>query len=253
MDNHKTSAKIFPPHGGGTAAFAYNAALAAMSPALLAWFGYRVAGNGKSREGWPERLGWPTKSQGMIVPRANVWIHAVSVGEVTVAASILKSYAEMPEAYRTEITTITSTGRRMAENLLPDTNAFFLPVDILPAVRAVVHRVQPLCLALCEKEIWPNLISEAKRSGAGVALVNGQVTESRVEKARKMGWIYRWALGNIDRFLMQFDADADRIIALGAPSDRVEVVGNVKFDQAGEPLSSEAINALALTYGIDAA
>ncbi|MCC6483997.1 MAG: hypothetical protein IT209_04040 [Armatimonadetes bacterium] len=247
-----------PPHPENpdsrrSAFLAYNAALTALSPALLAWYGYRVFGNGKSREGWLERLGWPSKAQREIVPRDNVWLHAVSVGEVTVAASILREYAALSGAYSTELTTTTSTGRVMAHKLLPHLPVFYLPVDMLPAVRSVMKRVQPLCLALCEKELWPNLINEARRCGAAVAVVNGQVSDSTVEKARRFGSIYRWALGNVDRFVMQYEVDAQRIVEMGAPEERVAVAGNTKFDEAGEPLTPDEALELSRACGVDPA
>lgn len=241
------------PADNAGAFLAYNAALTALSPALLAWYGYRVLGSGKSRAGWLERLGWPSAAQKAIVPRRNVWIHAVSVGEVTVAASILRAHKTLPDACAAEISTTTSTGRAMAAKILPGVPAFYLPVDILPAVRAVIRRVKPLCIALCEKELWPNLISEAKRADACVAVVNGQVSESTMEKGLRFGSIYRWALGNIDRFVMQYQTDAERIVRLGAPEERVIIAGNTKFDEADEPQSEAEAQALAGTYGIDLA
>ncbi len=241
-------------HRGQTGAgpfYIYNAALAAASPALLGWYLWRVLGSGKSKKGWMERLGWPSPNQHLLRPNENIWLHAVSVGEVAAAAPVLKEYHKQPGAFDCGITTITSTGRQMAERLLPEAKAFFLPVDILPAVRAVIRRVRPLCLALCEVELWPNLLNEAKRSGAGVAMVNGRVSDSAMEKLGKFRITFQWALGNIDDFLMQSEEDAERIVTLGADPDRVNIAGNTKFDEADQPLSEDETALLALSYGLD--
>ena len=47
----------------------------------------------------------------------------------------------------------------------------------------------------------------------------------------------------VSRFLMQSEMDAERIIQLGAPPERVSVAGNIKFDQAivaGKPAATRA-------------
>jgi len=240
------------PGGGRSAFLAYNAVLAAASPLLAGWYGWRVLGSGKSREGWLERLGLPAESQKGLCRRRNVWVHAVSVGEVVAASPVVRHLRQLPEAPDVELTTITSTGHRMAEKVLPGTPAFFLPVDVLPAVRAVMSRVQPLCLALCEAELWPNLLNEAQRTGAKVALINGRVTEHTLRTAERHGWIFRWALSNIDRFLMQSAEDAERVVTLGADERRVEVAGNTKFDEADEPLPGAERTELSGRYGLPA-
>lgn len=230
--------------------WAYNAALAAGTPLLAGWFAWRVLGSGKSREGWLQRLGLADRFFPEITPQDSVWFHAVSVGEVAAIAPVVRQYLQTQEPLTPLLSTITQTGRKMAERALPEAGHFYLPVDILPAVRASVRRIQPKCLVLCEAEIWPNLLNEVKRSGASVALVNGRVSDRTAEKKSKFGWIFRWALGNIDRLLMQSEQDAERVIALGAHPDKVEVAGNTKFDEVDLPLSTQQQKALRASLGV---
>ncbi|MCX8053781.1 MAG: 3-deoxy-D-manno-octulosonic acid transferase, partial [Armatimonadetes bacterium] len=56
---------------------------------------------------------------------------------------------------------------------------------------------------------------------------------------KRQGWVYRWALANIDLFCMQSEADAERIVLLGADPARVKVTGNCKADEAPVPLCDE--------------
>jgi len=230
---------------------AYNAVLTLASPALLGWFGYRVLVSGKSRDGWAERLGWPTARQKALRRGDVVWFHAVSVGEVAATAPVVRAYLALPGARQPALSTITATGRQMAQKLLPDVTAFYLPVDLLPPVRAVVRRVLPRCLALCEAEIWPNLLNEASGAGARTVLFNGRVTDHMLRSASRHGWIFRWALSRIDRFLMQTPEDAERIVSLGARRDRVEVAGNTKFDEASQPLPEQERMQLARRFGLE--
>lgn len=230
--------------------WAYNTALAAGTPLLAGWFAWRVLGSGKSRDGWLQRLGLADRSFPAVSARESVWFHAVSVGEVAAIAPVVRSYLKTEDPLKPLLSTITQTGRKMAERVLPEAGHFYLPVDVLPAVRASVGRIQPRCLVLCEAEIWPNLLNEVKRTGASVALVNGRVSDKTAERKTKFGWIFRWALGNIDRFLMQSQEDAERVVALGAHPDKVEVAGNTKFDEVDLPLSSQQQNELRASLGV---
>ena len=83
---------------------------------------------------------------------------------------------------------------------------------------------------LVETELWPNLIHEAHRRGTRIALVNGRISTRSFPRYRKARRFLSRVLSEIDLFLMQGEAHAERIRALGAPADRVQVTGNLKFD-----------------------
>ena len=71
--------------------FAYNLALGAMSPALIAYLAWRLGVQGKSREGWRQRFGLyrPPFFRDEYFDRRRIWVHAVSAGEVTAAVPII--------------------------------------------------------------------------------------------------------------------------------------------------------------------
>jgi 3-deoxy-D-manno-octulosonic-acid transferase len=72
------------------------------------------------------------------------------------------------------------------------------------------------------------LFRAAARNGVSIALVSGRLSE---RAAARYAWIrpfLRSALDAVDVFAMQSQADADRIIALGAARDRVSVTGSLK-------------------------
>jgi 3-deoxy-D-manno-octulosonic-acid transferase len=97
-------------------------------------------------------------------------------------------------------------------------------------VHRVLDRVRPKLLVLVETEIWPNLVHEARRRDVRVAVVNGRISPRAF---RRYLWVRRWltrVLHEIDLLLMQTDAYADRIRAMGAPPERVRTMGNLKFD-----------------------
>jgi len=129
------------------------------------------------------------------------------------------------------VSTLTNTGRLMAQERLRDVDAItYVPYDLPGATRRAVRAIRPDLLILEYTEIWPNLIRAAKRHGAAVVLTNGRFSPHRLTGYR---WLFR-LIGNplraIDLFLMREEAEAERALGLGAPLDRVWVTGNTKFD-----------------------
>jgi 3-deoxy-D-manno-octulosonic-acid transferase len=97
--------------------------------------------------------------------------------------------------------------------------------------------LNPELLVLVETELWPNLIHEAHRRGTRVAVVNGRISHRSFGRYRRVRGFLQRVLGEIDLFLMQGEAHAERIQAMGAPPDRVRVTGNLKYDavELGRP------------------
>jgi 3-deoxy-D-manno-octulosonic-acid transferase len=104
-------------------------------------------------------------------------------------------------------------------------------------VRRALEVVNPALLLLVETELWPNLIHEANRRGARIALVNGRISPRSFPRYRRLRRFLGRVLSQIDLFLMQGEAHAERIRAMAAPPERVRVTGNLKFDavEAGRP------------------
>jgi 3-deoxy-D-manno-octulosonic-acid transferase len=209
----------------------YNLLLLLASPLLAAYLAYRLVVKGKSREGFSQRLGWAPRL-GAPPPGGRIWLHAVSAGEVVAAAAIARRLRETAPEAEVVISATTPAGRQQAERLVPHAAAwFYFPFDFLPCAALALSRVRPTVVAAVETEIWPNWLWLARASGARAALVNGQFADRGFRGARRFRWLYRWALGQFDALLMQTPQAAERALFLGAPPERVRVVGNVKFEQ----------------------
>ncbi|HSD26415.1 MAG TPA: 3-deoxy-D-manno-octulosonic acid transferase, partial [Vicinamibacteria bacterium] len=118
---------------------------------------------------------------------------------------------------------------------------FFAPFDWPRPVRAALRTLDPSLLVLVETEIWPNLIHEACRRGTRVAVVNGRISPRSFARYRLIRGFLARVLGEVDLFLMQGEAHAERVRALGAPAGRVQVTGNLKFDAAEAKPPSAAL------------
>ncbi|HEY5311052.1 MAG TPA: 3-deoxy-D-manno-octulosonic acid transferase [Pirellulales bacterium] len=204
----------------------YLLLLAAASP----WLIFEGLRKGKYREGFA------AKFLGSVPLRAGnrpcVWLHAVSVGEVNLLATLIATWRQCRPDWQCVVSTTTMTGFRLATKKYPDCTVFYCPLDFSWAVRRAMARVRPACLVLAELELWPNLIAAAQAAGARVVVVNGRLSPRSFRGYRRIRWLMGRVLRQVDRVLVQNDEYAARFRALGAPTDRVRVTGSLKFDGA---------------------
>jgi len=176
-----------------------------------------------------ERFGRLPPSYRQTTPGA-VWLHAVSVGEVISSIHLIEQLrGEFPRVF---VSTTTLAGRAIAEEKLGAIvdGIFYVPLDYCFAVRAVLRALRPAVVVVMETEIWPNLWREAKRSGAGLVIVNARISDRAIPRYRRLAWFFRPALGLPDAILAQSEIARQRYLELGAPAARVSLAGNLKYD-----------------------
>lgn len=210
----------------------YSLALSIAFVLAAPWYLWKGRGTGRYTSSFRERMGRlpSTLNEGR---GPTVWIHAVSVGEVLAARALIAPLKARFPGHRVLVSTTTVTGQEIARKNLTADGVFFAPFDLVGPVSRALDVVRPSLLVLVETELWPNLIREARRRGARVAVVNGRISEGSFRGYRRARWFWRRVLAHVDLFLMQGEAHAERIRSLGAPEERVRVVGNLKFDAVG--------------------
>lgn len=180
------------------------------------------------RHGLRQRLGfWKFTSD----TRKTIWLHAASIGELKVIATILPELLNKNSQLRIIITTITKTGMAGAKNLPYPVEAFYLPIDLQPVISRIVRKVNPSLFVLVETELWPALIRQLNRRGTTIAVVNGRISKKSFNLYRIFKPLFRATLKKLGQVMAQTETDAARFIRLGAQPDRVAVYGNTKFDQ----------------------
>ncbi len=178
----------------------------------------------------PQRMGYLPVSFNLDGDES-IWIHAVSVGEVLTARALLPQLHERYPRLRIFVSTTTMTGQQLARTSLPYVDeVFYLPFDLGFIVNRTLGLVRPRLFVMMETEIWPNLLRACHRDGVKTALVNGRISGRSYPRYRLVRFFLRRVLADVDRFCMQSDESARRIIDLGAPRDRVTVTGSLKFD-----------------------
>ena len=166
----------------------------------------------------------------------SIWIHAVSVGEVLTARAILPQLRERYPRLRLFLSTTTMTGQQIARNSLQYVDeVFYLPFDLGFIVNRTLQLVKPRMFIMMETEIWPNLLNACHRTGVRTVLVNGRISSRSYPRYRLARPFIRRVLAQIDRFCMQGEESARRIIDMGADPDKVVVTGSLKFDSLDLP------------------
>ena len=152
------------------------------------------------------------------------------MGEVLAISRVIEELKTQLPGWRIVVSTTTDTGQKLARERFGDNNVFYLPLDLPFAVRAYLQALRPKLLVLAESEFWPNLLRWAQHSGAAVAVVNARVSDRSLPGYLRFRGLLRRVMQNVDLFLAQSEEDARRLVQIGAPAERVQVSGNLKFE-----------------------
>jgi 3-deoxy-D-manno-octulosonic-acid transferase len=160
--------------------------------------------------------------------RRPLWIHAVSVGEVGVAATVI---AALPAQVPLLVTTITPTGQARARALFAGrADVAYLPLDLGFPVRQFFRRFAPRALLLVEGDHWPLLLRETRRRRLPVAVLNGRVSDRSFPRLLRFRRFLAPLYEPVSLFGVQSDLDRERLLAIGVPAERITVTGNLKYE-----------------------
>ncbi|MCK9230808.1 MAG: 3-deoxy-D-manno-octulosonic acid transferase [Syntrophales bacterium] len=234
---------------------AYNAVLSAAALAAVPWFAWKVLAQGKYRESAGPKLGFHrhgTFENAGGSPR--IWIHAVSVGEVTAAAPIVARLRRAWPDAALLLSTSTETGRAAARRLVPEaTVLFYYPLDIPPVIRKVMDRVNPDLFVTVETELWPNFLHLCRERSVKTVMVNGRLSPRSFKNYRATRFFWKHVLGFLDSAGVISETDGSRLRELGMDSSRITVLGNAKYDglveRADAALGDETARMLSLARG----
>ena len=169
-----------------------------------------------------------------------LWIHAVSVGEVQVAGQLMREWRKVEPTVRFCFSTTSSTGWKMAEKEVAANDVLiYNPLDFPNFVKSALRTVRPRAIVLTESEIWPNFIRTAKKMGVPLFLINARVSDRSAPRYKAAKWFFGEVLSSFTKIFAQSDLDKARLVAAGAPEDKVEVTGSFKFDVAHRNAAKE--------------
>jgi len=201
---------------------------------MLPRFLWRMVRRGGYARNFLQRFGhYAPETRARLAEGGRVWIHAVSVGEVGVALRLIQELRTARPGLRLLLSTTTSTGHAIAQKQLdPEIPLIYFPLDVPPVSRRVIHLIRPRALLLIENEMWPNLIRAARKHNVPVAMINARISAHSFGGYRLLRFLTSRLLPQFSAFYAQGQPDADRLTALGAPADRLRVMGSAKYDLA---------------------
>ena len=210
--------------------FAYSVLIGVFFVLVSPYLLYQAIRYRKYIHSLPQRLGYLPLSFNLDGDES-IWIHAVSVGEVLTARALLPELRQRYPRLRLFLSTTTMTGQQVARtNLQYVDEVFYLPFDFGFIVNRTLRLVKPRLFIMMETEIWPNLLRVCARENVRTVLVNGRISARSYPRYRLARGFFRRVLGQVDRFCMQGEESARRIIDIGAEPERVTVTGSLKFD-----------------------
>jgi 3-deoxy-D-manno-octulosonic-acid transferase len=191
----------------------------------LAWRGWRSP---EYRQCWVERFGAIYPAVGARV----IWVHAVSVGEVQAAESMISALLDQYPEYSILMTTVTPTGAAHVSELFDGEVAHvYAPYDLPDVVARFMDRVQPQLAIVMETELWPNLFRTCRRKQIPLLLVNARLSDKSLQGYRRFSGLIGKTLEAVSQIAARTPLDAERFVALGADPDKVRVSGDLKFEQ----------------------
>ena len=204
----------------------YLLAAIAYSPVII----YRAIRHKRYRAGWDQRFGKITRRS---PHKKCIWLHAVSVGEVNAAKTIIKQLENKFGDSEIVISTTTDTGFARATTLfIENHHVFYFPFDFYLIIKRAFRNIQPDICLLMELEIWPNFVQIAKQSNIPVIVVNGRMSDKSFPRYQKIKPLVKKMFGKISLTLAQTEQYAQRFKELGCQDEKVVVTGSLKYDTA---------------------
>ncbi len=195
---------------------------------------------GRWHRGFFGRFGFFAKNLEVKLGKSsNVWIHAVSVGEIIAVEGFIRALKLQRPELQIVCSVTTKTGYELARVRFANLAIVIpSPLDFSLTAHIFVETIKPRLYIAAETEIWPNLFARLHQKGVPIAIINGRISDRSYGRYLKIKWLLKPVLNRVSVFAMQSQEDVTRIINLGAPFDRVKNTGNIKFDDLplGNPI-----------------
>jgi 3-deoxy-D-manno-octulosonic-acid transferase len=194
-----------------------------------------IPGRRKYRERFWQRLGFGLQQRAeklkKIPGSERVWLHCLSVGEVTSALPLVRGLRLRMPAAQVIVTVTTSSGMRVAEQQLAPWADLVLaaPLDFLPVIHGYIRNLRPDLFILVETDFWPNWLHALRRHRIPAMLVNGRVSRASFARYQRFRFLFRPLFSSFALLAMQTESDAAQMRELGVPAEHLLILGNLKY------------------------
>jgi 3-deoxy-D-manno-octulosonic-acid transferase len=208
----------------------------------------RKVGDGhRRRRGAVARLSaWAASGRDTSRPLA--WFHAASVGEGLQAESVLLELRRLVPHCQLVYTHFSPSAEPLARRLTVDA-ADYLPYDLPGAAAQLLEALAPDLLVFSKLDLWPELATRAAASGAAVALVAATVSPGSGRLRWPARALLRAGYAAVSAAGAVAEPDAERLVRLGVPLERIRVLGDPRFDSVAARVAAVSAEEPLLRFG----
>jgi 3-deoxy-D-manno-octulosonic-acid transferase len=161
--------------------------------------------------------------------RPLVLFHAPSVGEARQADAVMRRIREIHPDWQLAFTHFSPSAETVAPTLTADI-AGYLPYDAPEEIAGLLEALHPSAIVFTKLDVWPELATGAGARGIPVGLIAGTVRPT----SGRLRWpardLLRPGYAALDLAGVISEGDGARLAALGTPADRIEVLGDPRYD-----------------------
>lgn len=164
---------------------------------------------------------------------ANIWCHAVSLGETNTIAPMLK--VMLQQGARLWITNTTQTGFARTEALFAEHIASqqvvhtFVPIDDKSVIKKFIEKAKPDLAMFVETELWANILAVLKQAGIPSVLVNARLSQKSYENYAKYESVTKSMMHNISMIIAQDADSAKRFRRFGTEVVKIRRADSLKW------------------------
>ena len=183
------------------------------------------------RGSFQERLGfYPAAALQALRTGDSFWLHAASAGEVNAILPFSRALREKYPKTKLILTTTSETGKKLALEKNAADMVFLAPLDMTRPLRRAFQSFRPSLLLIAETEIWPNWLFRAVQNQIPVLWVNGRISDKSFPSYKRWQRLFGPALRCFNQCLEQTKMDAQKLMRLGVSENRIQVMGQMKYD-----------------------
>ena len=208
---------------------------------------------GGYREKFGQRLGiYEPQLRARLYWKKSIWLHAVSVGEVTIALKLARQIRILKPDLHCILTTTTTTGFAFANQNAPDwIEVMYSPLDFWPIMRRAFAIIRPKAIVLIEAEVWPNLVAEAHAAKIPIGLVNARLSPRSEKRFRMFRRLVAPIFRRLDAVCVQNSEDVERWRGLGVDGDKIHLLGSIKYDPENVEIDPELPSDILSGFGLE--
>ena len=210
----------------------YRAMMTGLLPLLPRYLARRAKAGKEDSTRLEERFGRgyaPLADAPLAASGIKIWLHGVSVGEVSAALALARAFCEIHQGAHFIITTGTKTAAAMTQKAgadLPLTHCY-APFDAPSCVARFLAHHKPDFGVIFESDFWPTLMSSTHEAGIPLYLASAQMSDDSAKRWQRVPQLAHALFAPIAACFAHDDAQSANFAALGVT--KTQTIGSLKL------------------------